>query len=171
MYYINCFFVYSFLGFFFESIVTKIMGNKFESGVMFGPYTPVYGFGVILIIVLSKYLFYNLHMPRWIETVIVFIVLFFTLTLLEWIGGIFIEKVFGTVFWDYSRFKFHIGHYIALEVSLAWAFLSILLIYFVHPHLDKFIHKIPVYLTYIFIIIFLIDTTCTILKYKFHMFQ
>ena len=170
MYYINCFFVYSFLGFFFESIVTKIMGHKFESGILFGPYTPVYGFGVILVLILSKYIFYNLHLPRWIETIIVFIVLFFTLTLLEWIGGMFIEKIFGKVFWDYSHLKFHIGHYVALEISLAWAILSIILIYFIHPNLDRFIHKIPVLITYIFMFVYIIDSICTILKYKFNMF-
>lgn len=171
MYYIDCFFVYSFLGFFFENIISKILGNRFESGILFGPITPIYGIGVILILILSKYFFYNLHMPRWKETIIVFFILVFTLTLIEWIGGILIEKIFGVVFWDYSNLKFNFGHYISLEISIIWGILSILLIYFIHPYLDKIITKIPVILTYTFIVILIVDIFCTILKYKFDLFK
>lgn len=171
MYYINCFFAYSILGFFFENIIGKITGSRFESGILFGPCTPIYGIGVVLILVLSKFFFYNLHMPRWKETIIVFFILIFALTLIEWLGGILIEKIFGVVFWDYSHMKFNFGHYISLEISLLWGILSILLIYVIHPFLDKLITKIPSYFTYIFIFVFLIDIICTILKYKFNLFR
>ena len=171
MYYINCFFVYSFIGFWFECIMGKLMGNRFESGILFGPFTPVYGIGVVLILILSKFFFQNLHMPRWKETIIVFFVLIFALTFIEWLGGILIEKLFHITFWDYTDLKFNLGKYIALEISLAWGFLSLLLIYVIHPLLSDFIKKIPLWITYLLIFAISIDFICTFMKYKFGYFK
>lgn len=164
MYYINCFFVYSFLGFLFETLVGKVTETNFNSGILYGPITPIYGIGVVLIMVISKYFFLNLHMPRWIETVIVFLILLVILTLIEWIGGILIEKIFDIVFWDYSHLKWNIGKYISLEISLIWGILSLILIYIIKPFLDPMILKIPIVLTYILIFLFFIDIGFTYMK-------
>lgn len=166
MFYINCFFVYSILGFVFENIVSKVSGNRFDSGVLFGPMTPIYGIGIVLVLIISKYFFLNLHMPRWVETIIVFFILIIVLTLIEWIGGILIEKLFNIVFWDYSHLKWSIGPYIALEISIAWGFLSLLLIYVIHPFLEKWIVKIPSFISYFLIIAFLIDLVATFIQKK-----
>ena len=166
MYYVNSFFVYSILGYFFETIVSKITGNRFESGIMYGPITPIYGIGVVIILIVSKYLFINLHMPRWFETLVVFFSLIIILTLMEFIGGILIEKLFGIVFWDYSHLKWNKRKYISLEISLVWGFLSIFLIYVIKPLLDKFVVKIPTFITYSLIIIFIVDMIFTFIKYK-----
>lgn len=167
MYYVNCFFIYSILGFLFETIVSKVTGNDFNSGILFGPMTPIYGIGVVLIIFISKYFFLNLHLPRWIETIIVFLILILVLTLIEWLGGILIEKIFGIVFWDYSHLKWNLGPYISLEISLVWGVLSLLLIYVIKPFLDSFITKIPFCLTYLFIFTFIIDVIATYISRKF----
>ena len=90
------------------------------------------------------------------------------LTVLEWIGGILIEKIFHVTFWDYSNFKFHIGKYIALEVSFIWALGSLLVIYVLQPLINKFIFFIPSYVTYILIIIFTIDLIITFSSKKVH---
>ncbi len=157
MYYINCFFIYSCIGFLFETLLAVITHQKFNSGILYGPITPVYGIGVILIITISHYFFMNLHLPRWRETVIVFFILVAVLTLLEWLGGVLIEKIFGIVFWDYSQLPFHIGHYISLEISFLWGFLSIFLIYIVKPWIDPFIQNIPSFITILIILIFIVD--------------
>ena len=54
MYLLNCFFIYSILGFIIEGLFTLIVSGKFSSGILYGPWTPVYGFGAILTIVISK---------------------------------------------------------------------------------------------------------------------
>ena len=163
MYYINCFFVYSIIGFIFENIVGIMTNTSFDSGILYGPITPIYGFGVILILIISKYLFLHLHMPRWIETIISFFVLIIVLTLLEFTGGILIEKIFNVTFWDYSDFKFNIGKYISLEISILWGILSIFIIYVIHPLLDNFITKIPHFITILATIILIIDLSVTII--------
>lgn len=166
MYYINCFFVYSFLGYIFETLLTFFTKQDFNSGILYGPITPIYGIGVILILTISHYFFMNLHLPRWRETIIVFFILIASLTLLEWIGGILIEKLFGIVFWDYSKLPFHIGHYIALEISFIWGFLSILLIYVIKPIINPIVQNIPIPVTIILIILGSIDIIATILHLK-----
>ena len=164
MYYINCFFIYSIIGFLFENVVGIITNNNFNSGILYGPITPIYGFGVILILIISKYLFFHLHMPRWKETIISFFALIIVLTGLEFLGGILIEKIFGIVFWDYSDFKFNIGKYISLEISFLWGILSIFIIYAIHPLLNNFIRKIPHLITFIAIFIVIVDLTITIIN-------
>jgi Predicted membrane protein len=166
MYYISSFFVYSFIGFLFENFVSIFTNNPFNSGILYGPITPIYGIGAITIIIISKYLFYNLHMPRWIETIIIFFILIFILTIIEWLGGILIEKIFGIVFWDYSNYNYNIGHYIALEISIIWGLLSIFLIYIIKPLINPIVKNIPRIVNLIFIGIFMIDIFFSVFHLK-----
>ncbi len=166
MYYVNCFFVYSFLGYLLETIMSLITKNGFKSGILSFPWTPVYGIGALVILFTSSYLFKNLHMNRVIETIIVFFVAAIVLSFLEALGGVLIEKIFGEVFWDYSSQKYHIGHYISLEVTLVWGTSSIIFIYVIHPLLKNLIKKIPVWITVILIVLFLYDSVKTFISKK-----
>lgn len=168
MYYINTFFIYSFLGFLYELIVNKIRNNENGSGILYGPWTPIYGIGSILIIIISKFIFNTLNISKTLEVTIMLFVIMITLTFLEWLGGILIEKFFHITFWDYRRFRFNIGKYIALEVSLIWAFGALLIIYVIQPLLDKFIYKIPNFITYILLSLIIIDFTIVFVKKKVH---
>jgi len=158
MYLLNCFFVYSILGYILEMIFGYVIGaHNIESGILYGPWTPIYGIASILIIIISEKLFKNLHLPRWVETIIVVLLLMVILTFLEWIGGVLIELVFGFSFWDYTDYKFNFGKYICLEMALVWAVMSVIFIYVIRPFLDKYIKKIPLWLTVIVGILFIAD--------------
>lgn len=164
MYYLNTFFIYSIFGFVLETIYAFAMKYDFSSGILYGPWTPIYGIGVIIIILLSNYLFMNLHMPRLYETIIAFFVITFVLTIIEWLGGIGIEKIFNITFWDYSHHKYHIGKYISLKMSIIWGIGSVFLIYLVRPWMDNLIKKIPLWLTIPVGIIFIIDVIFTFIN-------
>lgn len=69
--------------------------------------------------------------------------------------------------WNYINHKFNIGRYTSLEISLIWGLSSILVIYFIKPLIDKFINKIPKIITYILIVLFIIDITITIIVKAF----
>ena len=167
MYLLNCFFVYSIIGFIIEGLYTLIVSGHFSSGILYGPWTPVYGFGAILTIVISKKIFKNMHKSRFIETIVTFIVLTVTLTFIEWLGGILIENLFHETLWNYKDYKYNIGKYIALEMSLVWGIVSIFIIYFVKPIIDKLEKKIPKFITIIFATLFIIDLiTTTVVKLK-----
>ncbi len=167
MYLTNCFFIYSFLGFLLEGIFTLIVSGHFSSGILYGPWTPVYGFGAVLTIVISKKIFKKMHQNKFIETLVTFLVLTIVLTIIEWLGGILIENLFHETLWNYKDYKFNIGKYIALEMALVWGIASILVIYFLKPIIDKLENKIPKSITTLLSILFIIDLiTTTIIKLK-----
>ena len=90
------------------------------------------------------------------------------LTVVELVAGLLIERIFKVVFWDYSKFKFHIGKYIALEVTLVWIIGTFLAIYLINPIIDSFVYYIPSIVTYFFIILFIIDFFVTLKRGKVH---
>ena len=95
-----------------------------------------------------------------------FFVVGIVLSSIEALGGVLIEKIFGEVFWDYSQQKFHIGHYISLEMTLVWGAISIIFVYIVHPLLKGIIKEIPPFITIIFVVLFLFDCTKTFIDKK-----
>lgn len=160
MYYINVFFLFSILGHAIESIFYAIGSG--ESGFLYGFWTPIYGIGTCIIIGCYQFIKDKITKQKWKQTLIIFLIGFFLLTLTELLGGILIEKIFGKVFWDYSNFPLHIGHYISVEMAFIWGIASVFLIYFIKPITDKIVKKIPSFVTWILIILFLIDFLLTL---------
>lgn len=161
MFYINFFLFFSIFGYLFETLCAYIFKSGFNSGILYGPWTPLYGFGVIIIMLLSNKIFESLHLNKVVETIVVFVVITIVLTVLEWLGGVLIEKLFHITFWDYSNYKYHIGKYISLEMSLLWGVGSIILIYLVIPYVCEFIKKIPFFITVFLSSLFIIDVIVT----------
>lgn len=164
MYYINCFFVYSILGFFLETSFSFFKGFSYESGILYGPWTPVYGFGVIVIFFFAKKI-KKWNIPKIFKFFFLFLSTSVVLSIMEVIGGYFIEWFFHTRFWDYSDMKFPITPYTSLEMSVLWGVLSLLLYSFIKPILDKIVKKIPNYLTCIFILLMFIDLLFTVIHH------
>ena len=157
MYYINIFFILSIVGHIIENFVYK----NVDSGIFFGPWTPIYGLGFIIIFLINNKL-KKLKINKYIYPIILFIACAITLCILEYIGGILIEKLYGRIFWDYSNQKFNIGKYTSLKMGLIWGISSIGIIYIIKPLLDKFIKKIPKIISYILVFLFIIDIIVTI---------
>lgn len=165
MYYLNYFFLYSIIGYLFEKTFLLIAHNGGNSGYLYGMWTPVYGFGIILIIIISNFVFKNIKKNKIIQSFIIFIWVCLALTIIEWLGGIAIEYFFHITFWNYSHFKLSMGKYVALEISFIWGILSLLFIYILKKPSDKLITLIPKWFTYILTILFIIDNIFSIMKY------
>ena len=160
MYDINIFLTYSILGFFYECIINFIQDGRFSSGFMYGPWTPIYGIGVLIILYIYKKLKkYNKTKRLIIMSIISMIVL----TILEYIIGNLIELIFHTSFWDYSNYKFNYGKFISLESSLIWMIGSIIII-FIHKKLKRYIKKIPNQITIKLSIVFTIDLVLSVIR-------
>lgn len=166
MYYLNTFLLYSILGFLLETVRSFLVNSKFTSGILYGPWTPIYGIGIVIVILISNYLFAHLHLSRWVETFITFIIITIVLTLLEWVGGVLIEKIFHVVFWNYSKEALSIGKYISLSKSLIWGVGSIIFIYVLKPLLETLIKRIPLPVTVILTLLMLSDLIFTFVKKK-----
>lgn len=154
MYYINNFFIYSILGYLYESVIYLFQDG--ESGILYGFWTPVYGIGVVIIFFFYKYFSKKGYKKKNI-LFFEFLVGFFLLSFLELVGGILLENLFGVVFWNYEGLAFNINKYIALETAVVWGLASILCVKFLKPLTDKLEEKIPKWITWIFMILFMID--------------
>ena len=164
LYYINVFLIYSILGYIWEEVINLVLSSKISNGFFIGPWIPIYGFGACIIIFVMRFIFNRIKVSRFIKIILLFIISSIILTLMELLGGVFVEYLTGKSYWDYSSLKFNFGHYIALEISLVWGIMSIVVTYLIKPLLDKLIKKIPKYITYIFIGLVILDVLYTIIK-------
>ena len=164
MYYLNCFWVYSIFGFILETIFYSIFKWSGESGILYGPWTLIYGFGSIIIIATTKYIFKNFKRSKFLKLILIFLFNFIFLSFIELVGGLLIEKIFWVSWWDYSSHKYHLGKYVCLDMSLTWGLASIILIYVIKPLMDKIIKKIPNWIGIMMSLIILIDLVITIIN-------
>ena len=144
-----------------ETTIKLLFSPSMNNGILYGPWVPIYGFGCCLIIVIMRFVFNRIKVNRFFKICLVFLLSMIILTLIEFIGGNLIELLTGKVFWDYKDLKYNYGHYIALEISLIWGVMSLVIIYLIKPLIDKFIRKIPSILTYLVLMLFLIDCVIT----------
>lgn len=164
MYYINYFFLYSLVGHLLESSLYLIINKSGHSGYLIGPWTPIYGFGIIIIILIYNFIKKHIKANKLVQLIILFFTSAILLSAIEWLGGILIEKVFHYTCWNYSYLKFHIGKYISLELALVWGLLSVFFILFLKRISDYIVERLPHYITYALIIIFIIDNVLTIMN-------
>lgn len=164
MYYLNYFFMYSLIGYLLETGLYLILDKSGNSGYLMGPWTPVYGIGIVLIILMYNFIDKHIKKNKFIKLLVLFFVSAIILSIIEWCGGILIEKVFHYTCWNYSNLKFHIGKYVALELAVVWGLLAIFFILFLKRISDYIIKRIPKYITYTLVILFIIDNILTIVK-------
>lgn len=120
------FFIYSFLGWLMESILNTLKQKTFiNRGFLFGPYCPIYGIGMCIIYFICSSL---VNAPF-----LVFISGLFFATLLEYLTGFFMEKLFHAKWWDYSHSPYNLQGYICLHISVGWGLLSAIFVSYIHP--------------------------------------
>lgn len=163
MYYVNIFFVFSFVGFLFENFINIFFNDNFNSGILYGPWTFIYGIGALLVVVLNKFLA-QYHLKKWQEVLIFYIGITILMTMVEFGGGMLIETIFHRTYWDYTNMRFNYGKYICLEVSLLWGLLATMINYFALPWVNNVVKKIPFWVSIIFIILFILNIVFTLIN-------
>ena len=158
MYYINYFFIMSFLGHLIESIFFSSKG----SGILFSYWTPVYGIGCIIILIIYKCV-NKINMNRFRKFITLFFVSAITLASIEALGGYLIKNIFNKELWSYTNHKFNIGKYTSLEMAFIWGLSSIIFICIIKPIFDKLIQIVPKFLSLVCISLFIIDIIATLL--------
>ena len=162
-YYINNFYIFGFIGYIFELLQSLIFRHKFINNILFEPIKPIYGIGIVIIIIIEREIFNNLKISKKLKLFLVFITSFIILTLLEYLTGIILEKTIHKSLWDYRHFIFNIGRYISIEVSTLWGLISVLFVGIIQKKTDKFIKKIPVWFSNIMLIITITDILLTLI--------
>ncbi len=163
MYYLNIFFIYSILGFIFETTLCSIISPGFSSGVLYGPWTFIYGLAIFLIMGIDKFL-KRFKLKKWLEIILFYLTVTIIVTILEFSGGMLIEKLFHMVYWDYIKMKLNFGFYICLEVSLIWGLFATFINYVVKDKISTLAKRIPKFITVIALILFIADCVITFIN-------
>lgn len=155
------FLIYSFLGWCIESVYKSILEKKLiNSGFLFGPICPIYGFGAIIM-----YLFLEDVSNKPILT---FCLGFVVLSLWEYVVGFFLEKVFHTKYWDYSEYRFNLQGRVCLLNSIFWGILGMLFIDVINPIVTSMLYQVDtnliLYIDIAVYIVLIIDMTISIIN-------
>lgn len=154
------FFLYSFLGWCSEEVYAAWAYRKFTNrGFFNGTWCPIYGIGVIVVIAFLEPLSNNLP--------VLFLGAVILTSLIEFITGFVLEKIFNEKWWDYSENKFNIHGYVCLSFSIMWGILCAFVVKVIHPLIMKLIDGMPHTLGVIFLLIisvaFFVDLVVTIM--------
>ena len=153
------FMFYSFLGWGMEVLLTLCRNKKFvDRGFLLGPYCPIYGCGVLLIIFLLR---------KYTDNILVLFILAMVICMaLEYLTSFLMELIFKARWWDYSDKKYNINGRICLEYAIFFGFGGTLIMYIVHPFILGIIGKLSnVWLLIIGIIVlvlFLMDNVISL---------
>ncbi len=157
------FHVYAFLGWCIEVTYQQLRRGKFiNRGMLAGPYCPIYGFGMVFLILFTKSFDEN------------FFALFFALavlsSILELVTGFLLDKIFHERWWDYSKEPLNIGGYICLRFSIIWGLGGAIIIKELHPLIEKFMQLLPnnllIFLILGFSVSMFVDTILTVIHIK-----
>ena len=153
------FMIYSFLGWCMEVLVTFVDEGKFVNrGFLIGPYCPIYGRGVLLILLIIG------HNSK--DVFAVFLKSSLICALLEYLTSYLMEKVFKARWWDYSNKKFNINGRICLENLIPFGILGTLCFYLLNPFLLNIINSINLNLRNVIgVILLIIYITDNVISY------
>ncbi len=131
------FLIFSVIGLIIETLYCYATSGVLESrkGLIWGPFCPVYGVcGAVLIYILDK-----LNCKSVIK---LFIFGFIIGSIAEYILSYGLEAVYGIKFWNYEYLQYNLNGRISLLFSFYWGVLSVILIKFIKPLIDKLVEKI-----------------------------
>lgn len=128
------FYFYCIAGWIFESGNVSVRQKKWVNrGFMKGPWLPLYGSGA-LVILLST-------LPFEQNPIAVYFVSAISATILEYITGVVMLKLFKVRYWDYRYRKIQFQGHICLVSTIVWGFLGLLMVYIIHPPVVKLVGR------------------------------
>ncbi|HIT90035.1 MAG TPA: putative ABC transporter permease [Candidatus Merdenecus merdavium] len=151
---ISWFYIYSFLGWLWESSFVSIRSKKIVNrGFITGPLCTIYGCGGVSIYLIAS--------PYSDNIVLLFLIGMIVATVIEYLTAVIMETLFHASWWNYSRKKFNFQGRICLDVSLGWGLFTLVLFYVFHPFVEFIVQlysrKAGIIGIYIISIIFLVD--------------
>lgn len=123
--------IFGFLGWVTEVIFAAVRQKKFVNrGFLNGPVCPIYGFGTLALIAAAKP-FQDLFVV-W-RILLIFFLSAVIATVLEYLTGLVLSRVFHKKWWDYTGIKGNLGGYVCLPFSLLWGAVGTAVVLFVYP--------------------------------------
>lgn len=130
------FFIYCFLGWVWESCYVSIKKREWiNRGFLHGPMLPIYGSGAIIVLLCT--------IGVRDQVILIFLFGMTGATILEYVTGACMERLFRVRYWDYSHMPLNLKGYICLPVSLGWGVFSVLLVRVIHVPIENLVLQIP----------------------------
>ena len=153
------FIFYSFCGWVMETCYCSICERRLvPRGFLYGPICPIYGTGVLLMILFFTPL--KSHLALFYVTAVV------VMSAWEYFVAWLLETTTHVKYWDYSQFRFNLKGRICLWVALMWGVLSYVVIFWIHPPVEGLFETLQPWLKYalggVLLAVLVVDTTLTI---------
>ena len=130
------FLFYSFLGWLMETCYCSLHERRLvPRGFLYGPICPIYGCGVLLMILFFTPLKGNL--------LLFYVVAVIVMTSWEYFVAWLLEVTTHVKYWDYSNSRFNLKGRVCLWVALVWGVLSYVVIFWIHPAVERLYLRIP----------------------------
>lgn len=132
--YLLYFFIYAFIGWFFETLFAIYnTGHFVKRGFLFGPICPIYGYGALILL-----LFLRGYKKNSIKLFFMSALIF---SALEYFVSFAMEGAFMSHWWDYTDSFFNLNGRISIAYSFVWGIAAILFINHLHPFIKKQLNK------------------------------
>lgn len=156
---------YSFLGWCAEVAYQYWTQKKFiNRGFLHGPFCPIYGACILLVMYLFVYLLDKVH----VNLFTLFIISTILISFIEYITSYILEKLFHLKWWDYTEDPLNLNGRICLHFSLGWGLAAMIVFKIIHPIIMDVINLIPLetskFITIFIISYFVIDGVITLKK-------
>ena len=133
---VSFFFIYGFLGWCTEVCFQALSKGKLVNrGFLNGAICPIYGIGVVIVVWVLE--------PLAPHGLILFAGSLILCSILEWITGFVLEKLFHQRWWDYSNEPCNIGGYICLRFSIMWGFACVFVVDIIQPTIAWLVSLVP----------------------------
>ncbi|MDY3031132.1 MAG: hypothetical protein SOS24_05165 [Clostridia bacterium] len=157
------FFIYGFMGWCLEVAFFGVTEGKFVNrGFLNGPICPIYGFGAMIVIMLL--------LPLKKNIALLYICSVLITSLLEFVTGLVLEKLYHVRWWDYSDRPFNIMGHVCLSFSLAWGIACVVVMYVIHPPIAGTVTKLngvaEIIIVSILLAVFISDVAVTVATLK-----
>ena len=156
------FIIYSFIGWMIEGLFNMFKEGQFiKPNFLKLPLKPMYGFASTLLVVLAPLL------PLWLTLILCF----FVPSFVEYLSAYLLDTCLGLHYWNYEHKSFQTRGYICLEFSCYWFFLSLLLIFLVHPYIALLcivLFQLWLFIAPLIFLIVIYDFITTFLKHRRH---
>ena len=130
------FFLYAFIGWGCEVAFAACKEGKFVNrGFLNGPVCPIYGFGVVGVVLALRPVEDNLLL-LYVGSVLL-------TSAIEFVTGWALEKLFHARWWDYSNMPLNIMGYVCMVFSMVWGVACMAIVKWVHPMFETAVALLP----------------------------
>ncbi len=126
------FYIYCFFGWIWECLYVSVCERRWVNrGFLKGPFLPIYGSGAICILVVTIPFRGNVWLMALVGMA--------AATVLEYVTGYVMERLFRVRYWDYTGKLLNLNGYVCLMSTLCWGVMTVLMVDVFHVYVEELV--------------------------------